>query len=118
MNRMRITGAWIAFVLLLFAAGQAQADEDRGIALLQDVDVLHRTVTLNDVKYRVGSFTALEDENGTRVALEELPARVAAASRDGRRGEELAVWYELGERRGSGVRTLLRMRLTEDGMPR
>ncbi len=113
-----MTGAWIACALLSLAGGQAQAEDDRGTALLQEVDVLHRTVTLNDVKYRVGSFTALEDENGRRLSLGQLPARLGGRSGEEVGGEDLAVWYELGEQRGSGTRALLRMRLTKEGMPR
>lgn len=123
MGRTRITGAWIACVLLLFAGGQAQAEDgqDKGVALLQavDVDVVHGTVSLNDEKYRVGSFTALEDEHGGRLSLAQLPARLAqASSKGGLMSDELAVWYEVGERGRSGLRPLLRLRFTEKGMPR
>jgi hypothetical protein len=118
MKQTRIIGAWLACGMLLFAGGQAQAEEDRGTALLQEVDVVHRTVTLNDVKYWVGSFTALEDENGRRLSLEQLPARLAGKSGGTLLSDETAVLYEVGEKRRSGLRTLLRMRFTKDGMPR
>lgn len=118
---MRITEAWIACALLLFAGGRAQAEDDqgRGVALLQAVDVVQRTVSLNDEEFRVGSFTALEDEHGRRLALAQLPARLAQGSSRGElMSDELAVWYEVGERRRSGLRPLLRLRFTDEGMPR
>jgi len=117
MKWMRMTGAWIVCVVLLFAGGQAQAEGVRGVALLQEVDLAERTVSLNDVKYRVGSFTTLEDENGRKLSFEQLPARLASASRGKQAGDELAVWFELGEKRRSGQRTLLLMRITEGGLP-
>lgn len=118
MKQTRIVGAWIACALLLFVGGQVQAEDDRGTALLQEVDVLQRTVTLNDVKYRVGSFTALEDENGRRLSLEQLPARLAGKSEGTLMSDETAVFYEIGEKRRSGLRSLLRMQFTKEGMPR
>jgi len=105
-------------VLMLLEAGRLQAEDDRGIALLQEVDVAEQTVSLNDARYRVGSFTTLEDENGRRLSLGQLPARMASATEGRQAGDELVVWYELGEKRRSGLRTLLLMRITEEGMPR
>jgi len=118
MKRTRIIGAWIACGMLLFAGGQASAEDDRGTALLQEVDVVRGTVTLNDVKYRVGRYTALEDENGRRLSLGQLPARLAAKSGGELASDETAVLYEVGEKRRSGLRSLLRLRFTKEGMPR
>ncbi|HVM42938.1 MAG TPA: hypothetical protein VMT77_05500 [Gemmatimonadales bacterium] len=90
------------------APGLARADQAQGPAEISAVQVDQSMVELNGKPFRVSDSTAIEDKEGHKIGLMQLPSLERGASAD-----QAAVWYEAeDEATRGGAPLLYRLKLT------
>ena len=106
---MRRAGTgWVwASAALLVGGAPALAGEERGNATVDRVDAGRGHIVIGDATYVAGDYTQIENEQGARLSLADVPSIEGGASPD-----EAAVWFEAGEASGTAPRPLLRLELT------
>jgi hypothetical protein len=106
MTLRRIVSAG-ALAAALAAAGPAQAEMAQGPAEITAVHLDQNTVELDGKPFRVSEATAIEDKDGHKIGLMQLPSTERGASAD-----QAAVWYEAEEGDARGAQLLFRLKLT------
>jgi hypothetical protein len=104
LRRIALAGALGA---ALAAPGLARAENDQGSAEIDAVHLEQNVVDLNGKPFRVSDGTVIEDKQGQRIGLLQLPSIEHGASAD-----QAAVWYEAEEGDGRSARLLYRLKLT------
>jgi hypothetical protein len=103
-----LAAASAAALGLLVGAGGARAD---GNAVVESKSLPRSEVMLGKTTFQVRDATVIEDANGHRITLREVPAMDEGAS-----GDAAAVWYETaGDAGGTPVLHLLKL---TGGMPK
>jgi hypothetical protein len=103
-------GGLLALVLAALAApgpARAQSGTREGTAVIWSVQPSRGTVVLGKDTFRVDDRTRLEDQQGNRILLIQLPSLGAGAS-----GDAAAAWFEAQENNGTTPPILYRLRLT------
>jgi hypothetical protein len=103
LRRIALAGALGA---ALVAPGLARAERAQGTAEISAVHVEQNLVELNGKPFRVSESTAIEDKDGHKIGLLQLPSVERGASDD-----QAAVWYE-AEDSEARAPTLYRLKLT------
>jgi hypothetical protein len=98
--------------LILAAAGapgaaQAQSGGQEGTTEIWSVQAGRGTVVLGGKTYRVGDQTRLQDQQGNRILLIQLPSLDAGANADA-----AAAWFEAQEGNGTTPALLYQLQLT------
>jgi hypothetical protein len=104
LHRIALAGALAA---ALAVPGLARAERDRGAAVIDAVHIEQNVVELNGRPFRVTDGTAIEDKQGHKIGLFQLPSLERGASAD-----QAAAWYEADEGDARGVQLLYRLKLT------
>jgi len=103
LRRIALAGALGA---ALAAPGPARAEQAQGPAEISAVHVEQNLVELNGKPFRVAESTAIEDKDGHKIGLLQLPSIERGASSD-----QAAAWYE-AEDSDSRAPVLYRLKLT------
>lgn len=104
LRRIALAGALAA---ALATPGLARAEHDQGNGEIAAVHVEQNVVEMNGRSFRVSDGTAIEDKEGHKIGLMQLPSLERGASAD-----QAAAWYEAEEGDARGAQLLYRLKLT------
>jgi len=104
LRRIALAGALGA---ALVAPGLARAERDQGNGEIAAVHLEQNTLEINGKSFRVSESTAIEDKEGHKIELMQVPSHARGASSD-----QAAAWYEAEEGDARGAQLLYRLKLT------